>query len=150
MSAISIFFGSVFGNSQNVAEKLHEHLNEKGVASEVITTPTIDDLVNAESIIVVSSTCGLGDIPPNLEELVEDARDQGIDLGAKSYAVAALGDSSYVDTFCGGGEKVYAWLEELKGNPVTPLLRVDAIETFEPEIDVIAWADGFVGDLVAA
>ncbi|MEM6697968.1 MAG: flavodoxin domain-containing protein [Bacteroidota bacterium] len=147
MSTISIFFGSVFGNAQNVAEKLQEHLDEKGLNSKVVEDPTTQDLVEAESIVVISSTCGLGDIPPNLEGLVSDARDEGLDLSSKPFAVAALGDSSYVDTFCGGGKKVYAWLEELKGKPVTPLLKVDAIETFEPDIDVIEWSNGFVDAL---
>lgn len=147
MSGLSIFFGSVFGNAQNVAEKLHEHLNSKGIDSKVITVPTVNELMDAKSIVVISSTCGLGDIPPNLEGLVSDARDGGIDLSDKPFAVAALGDSSYVDTFCGGGQKVYEWLEELKAQPITPLLKVDAIETFEPDVDVISWADGFMKEL---
>ncbi|MEM1107848.1 MAG: flavodoxin domain-containing protein [Planctomycetota bacterium] len=149
MAAISIFYGSVFGNAQNVAERVCEHFSEKGIDCKVVQEPSVQELQDAEAIFAVSSTCGLGDVPPNLEGLVTEARDQSLDLSSKRFAVAALGDSTYVDTFCGGGKKVYALLEELKANAVAPVLEVDAIETFEPDADVIEWMENIVGELAA-
>ncbi|MEM6641812.1 MAG: flavodoxin domain-containing protein [Bacteroidota bacterium] len=144
MSAVSIFYGSVFGNAQNAAERTKEHLESKGIESKVVEDPTVDDLVNAEFILAISSTCGLGDVPPNLEDLVTEAREQKPDLTAKPFAVAALGDSNYDNTFCGGGKQVFEMLKELNGKAVQPLLEIDAIETFEPDEDIIQWVDGFI------
>ncbi len=148
MSALSIFFGSVFGNAQNVAEQLNEHLTEKGIETNLVEDPEVEDLKDAKAIIFVSSTCGLGDVPPNLEGLLDEARDESLDLEGTPFVVAGLGDSSYVDSFCGGGRKVFAFMEEVKGKAVAPFFEVDSIETFEPETDVIEFVDGILDKLV--
>ncbi|MEM9867801.1 MAG: flavodoxin domain-containing protein [Bacteroidota bacterium] len=145
--SLSIFYGSVFGNAQNVAEKLQEHLSANGIESNVVTKPQVQDFKNATAIFVVTSSCGQGEVPPNLEEVIDEIGEQKPDLKDKSFAVATLGDSSYVDTFCGAGKKVFKVLEDCNGKAIAPLLEVDAIETFEADVDVIEWVDGIIGDL---
>ena len=54
-------------------------------------------------------------------------------------AVLALGDSSYGDTFCGGGEMVRELYAELGIREVLPMLRLDASETASPEADAEPW-----------
>ena len=144
MSSVSIFFGSVYGNAQNVAEEVQSHLESKQIEVTVIEEPSVDDFVNAESILVISSTTGQGDVPPNLEWVVNDLRDQFPLLTDKPFAVAALGDSSYGESYCGGGKQVFALLEELQGKAIVPMLEVDAIETLEPEEDVVKWVDTWI------
>lgn len=142
MAAITIFYGSVYGSAQNVAQELEGHLSAKGVQANVVEEPTVDDFASADRILVISSTTGQGDIPPNLEWSMSDLAEQKPDLTNKQFAVAALGDSSYGDSFCGAGKQIYSLLESLGAKPIADLLEVDSIEVFEPEEMVIQWFDG--------
>jgi len=147
MSKIGIFVGSVYGNAQHVAEEVNTMLSEQGLSSEVFTEPTLDDLNQVSSMIFISSTTGQGDIPPNLEFFIQDLRDQLPLMELKSFAVAGLGDSSYGETYCGAGRQIFELLVELQGKPISPLLEVDACETLEPEVEVVAWAEKLLLDL---
>ncbi|MEP1384974.1 MAG: flavodoxin, partial [Paraglaciecola sp.] len=50
-----------------------------------------------------------------------------------------LGDSSYGDSFCAAGKKIFSLLTELKGDAIAEILEIDACETLEPEIEVVSW-----------
>lgn len=149
MKKVSIFAGSVYGNAQHVAEQVQQSLGEKQIEAEVFEDPSVDDFIKAESILVITSTTGQGDIPPNLEFFHSELRDQFPLMNNKRFAVAALGDSSYGETYCGGGRQFFELLTELQGNPVADMLEVDAIETLEPETEVIAWIEGLTDRLVS-
>jgi len=149
MAKVSIFFGSVYGNAQQVAEDVQSHLEGKGVAAQVIEEPDVGALKEAESVLVITSTTGQGDVPPNLEWWVDDLKNEFPLLNQKPFAVAALGDSSYGDTYCGAGRQVFELLEELQGKAVSPMLEVDAIETLEPESVVIEWVDTITDKLAS-
>lgn len=147
MSKIGIFVGSVYGNAQHVAEEVSVVLSKHGMFSEVFTDPTLDDFKNASSMLFISSTTGQGDIPPNLEFFIQDLRDQFPLLEQKPFAVVGLGDSSYGETYCGAGRQIFELLTELQGKPITALLEVDACETLEPEVEVVAWLENVLPDL---
>jgi flavodoxin len=147
MSKIGIFVGSVYGNAQHVAEEVNTMLSGRGMESEVFTDPTLNDFKQVSSILFISSTTGQGDIPPNLEFFVQDLRDQSPLMGQKPFAVAGLGDSSYGETYCGAGRQIFELLTELKGKPITELLEIDACETLEPEVEVVAWAEKWLSVL---
>ncbi|MGB2265052.1 MAG: flavodoxin, partial [Glaciecola sp.] len=55
--------------------------------------------------------------------------------------VIALGDSSYGDSYCGAGTLMFELLTELQGTPISDMVGIDAMETFEPEADVLAWLE---------
>ena len=148
MSKISIFAGSVYGNAQHVAEQVQQALADKQIDAEVYEDPSVDDFSNAESVLVITSTTGQGDVPPNLEFFLSELRDQFPLMDGKPFAVAALGDSSYGDTYCGGGRQFFETLTELQGHAVTDMLEVDAIETLEPETEVVPWVIGIADKLV--
>ena len=139
MSKIGIFVGSVYGNAQHVAEEVQDMLSSKGLSATVFTDPSVADFQQASSVIVISSTTGQGDVPPNLEFFIHDLREQFPLMAGKPFAVAGLGDSSYGDSYCGAGVQIFELLSELQGTPLAPLLEVDACETLEPEVDVLAW-----------
>ncbi|WP_339722949.1 flavodoxin domain-containing protein [uncultured Paraglaciecola sp.] len=141
MSKIGIFVGSVYGNAQHVAEEVRTMLSTQGLSSEVFTDPTLDDFKKVSSMLFISSTTGQGDIPPNLEFFIQDLREQFPLMQQKPFAVAGLGDSSYGETYCGAGRKIFELLSELQGKPITELLEIDACETLEPEVEVLAWAE---------
>lgn len=147
MSKISIFVGSVYGNAQHVAEDVNTMFIAQGLESEVFTDPSLNDFKQATSLLFISSTTGQGDIPPNLEFFIEDLRDQFPLMEQKSFAVAGLGDSSYGETYCGAGRQIFELLTELQGKPLTELLEIDACETLEPEVEVVAWAEKLLAEL---
>ena len=147
MSKISIFVGSVYGNAQHVAEDVNTMFIAQGLESEVFTDPSLNDFKQATSLLFISSTTGQGDIPPNLEFFIEDLRDQFPLMEQKPFAVAGLGDSSYGETYCGAGRQIFELLTELQGKPLTELLEIDACETLEPEVEVVAWAEKLLAEL---
>ena len=139
MANLSIFVGSVYGNAQHVAEEVKKHVEGMSHTATIVDDPTVDDFRNSEFPLFITSTTGQGDLPPNLEFFFMDLRDASPLMEQKPFAVAALGDSSYGDTYCGAGRQVYELLEELQGKAVAPMLEVDAIETLEPETEVVSW-----------
>ncbi|WP_100655893.1 flavodoxin [Alteromonas flava] len=140
MKKLTLFAGSVYGNAQHVAEQVQQALEAKGIAVELFEDPGVDDFKQAQAVMVITSTTGQGDVPPNLEFFHSELRDQFPLMDGKPFAVAALGDSSYGDTYCGGGRQFQELLTELQGNAVVDMLEVDAIETLEPESEVVPWA----------
>jgi flavodoxin len=147
MAKLSIFVGSVYGNAQHVAEEVKKHVETLNHQADVMEDPTVDDFKSAEFPLFITSTTGQGDLPPNIEFFVMDLRDAFPLMEQKPFAVAALGDSSYGDTYCGAGKQVFELLEELQGKAVSPLLEVDAIETLEPEKDVVNWVSGILNSI---
>lgn len=148
MSSISIFAGSVYGNAQHVAEEVNEMLSAQGIESEVFTDPETSDFTDAESVLVITSTTGQGDVPPNLELFYSDLRDSFPLMNGKSFAVVGLGDSSYGDSYCGGGRQFFELLSELQGKPVAELFAVDALETLAPEEEVVPWVKKIAEQLI--
>jgi MioC protein len=58
-----------------------------------------------------------------------------------------LGDSSYGDTFCGGGEQMRELFAELGLREVQEMLRLDASESVTPETDAEPWLAQFASAL---
>jgi flavodoxin len=148
MAALNIVVGSVYGNAQHVAEEVEKSLSAEGVDCEVLMDAEVDDFVSGDALLVITSTTGQGDIPPNLELVYDELRDTFPLLNQKPFAVVGLGDSSYDQSFCGAGKKFFELLTELQGKPVADLLEVDAMETLEPEADVLAWLEGVKEPLI--
>ncbi|MGQ8366288.1 flavodoxin [Glaciecola sp. 1036] len=137
MRSVSIFAGSVYGNAQHVAEAVVAMLEKEGVDAQVFHDPDISDFVEAESVVIITSTTGQGDVPPNIELFFQELKDQFPLMNNKPFVVAGLGDSSYGDSYCGAGRQFFELLQELQGNPIADMLEVDAIETLSPEDEVV-------------
>ena len=148
MVEVGIFVGSVYGNAQHVAEQVQSMIQGKGHSAEVYMDPTVDEFKACRSVVMISSTTGQGDIPPNLEFFIADLRDAFPLMEQKPFAVVGMGDSSYGETFCGAGRQIHELLVELQGKPVADMLEVDAIETLEPENEVVPWVEGLLTKLV--
>ena len=93
---------------------------------------TIDKLLHVDALLVVSATTGLGDLPENIFPFFFELKEKFPNLHKLKFGVIALGDSSYGDTFCGAGIMFDALLEELQANRVSPLLKIDALDTTDP------------------
>ncbi len=150
MTALTILVGSVYGNSQHAAETVAEKLSAEGIECDVNSDPQVSDVTDAQALLVITSTTGQGDVPPNLEFLFSDLKDQFPQLNRKPFAVIGLGDSSYVDSYCAGGKQWFELLTELQGKPVADMLEVDAIEHFEPEKPVVEFVESIKNELISA
>jgi MioC protein len=93
-----------------------------------------------EAFLAVTSTTGMGELPDNLQPLYSTIRDQ-LPAAWRGLpgAVIGLGDASYGDTFCAGGEQMRELFAELGLREVLPMLRLDASESVTPETDAEPW-----------
>ena len=100
-----------------------------------------------DAFLIVTSTTGMGELPDNLQPLYHSIRDQLPGWSGLPGGVIALGDSSYGDTYCAGGEQARELYGELGIHEVLPMLRIDASESVTPESDAEPWIGEFVGML---
>lgn len=149
---VAIVSGSVYGAAEEVARHAQKIIKDAG--HEVLFNPraTLADLqaFAPQAFLAVTSTTGLGELPDNLQPLYSQIRDtlpaawRGLPGG-----VIALGDASYGDTFCGGGEQLRELFAELGVREVQDMLRLDASETVTPETDAQPWLAHFISKLSA-
>ena len=146
---VAILSGSVYGSAEEVALHVKQLLIDAGfeVLLNSRNNPTLAQVqaFAPEAFLAVTSTTGMGELPDNLQPLYSAIKDtlpaawRGLPGG-----VIALGDASYGDTFCGGGEQIRELFGELGVHEVQPMLRLDASETVSPETDCEPWVEDFI------
>jgi len=149
---IAILSGSVYGSAEEVARHAESILRDAGHQVRHNPRATLAELqaFAPEAFLVVTSTTGLGELPENFQPLYSQIRDVlPREWRGLPGAVIGLGDASYGDTFCGGGEQVRELFAELGVREVLPMLRLDASETVTPESDAEPWLAELIGQLDA-
>ncbi len=149
---VAIVAGSVYGSAEEVARHAQKIIKDAGHETLFNPRMTLADLQDfaPQAFLVVTSTTGMGELPDNIQPLYSQIRDvlpavwRGLPGG-----VIALGDASYGDTFCGGGEQIRELFMELGIREVQDMLRLDASETVTPETDAQPWLADFVSILNA-
>lgn len=139
---VAIISGSVYGTAEEVARHAATLLKAAGFETWHNPRATLADVqaFGPQAFLAVTSTTGMGELPDNLQPLYSTMRDllpaawRGL-----PGAVIALGDASYGDTFCGGGEQMRELFGELGLREVLPMLRLDASESVTPETDAELW-----------
>ncbi|MBU1330352.1 MAG: flavodoxin [Gammaproteobacteria bacterium] len=146
---VAILSGSVYGTAEEVARHAQGLLSAAGF--QAWHDPRADlaalQAFAPEAFLVVTSTTGMGELPDNLQPLYHSIRDLLPAWSGLPGAVLALGDSSYGDTFCGGGELVRELYAELGIREVVPMLRLDSSESVTPESDAEPWLDELISAL---
>ncbi|MGV8844406.1 MAG: flavodoxin [Pseudomonas sp.] len=145
---IAILSGSVYGAAEEVARHAQKVLETAGFEAWHNPRASLADIVAfaPQAFLAVTSTTGMGELPDNLQPLYFALRDQLPNWRGLPGAVISLGDSSYADTYCAGGELLSELFAELGLREVQPMLRLDASETVDPEADAEPW----LADLSAA
>ncbi|MBA5982092.1 flavodoxin [Pseudomonas sp. MD195_PC81_125] len=146
---VAILSGSVYGTAEEVARHAQNLLKDAGFETFYNSRASLADIkaFGPEAILAVTSTTGMGELPDNLQPLYFSLRDQ-LPMAWRGLpgAVIGLGDASYGDTFCGGGEQMRELFAELGVREVQEMLRLDASESVTPETDAEPW----LAQLIAA
>ena len=89
--------------------------------------------------LICTATYGQGDVPDNARGLYESMSTTPQFLGHVRYGVIALGDRTYLQTFCFGGKKFDERLADLGAQRVGELYCHDASTGTMPEEEGTAW-----------
>jgi MioC protein len=147
-SRIGIFVATMTGLAELCAEEVQNALQAEGYEVDIRLMDDLD--VGAfdalASVVIVSSTYGHGDIPDNGQAFYEALRDHA-DLAGTRFAVFALGDRTYADTFCHAGDKWDQLLASKGASRIAPLLRHDASSGTLAEDIAGEWAAGWASQL---
>lgn len=139
---VAILSGSVYGTAEEVARHAQNLLKDAGFETFYNPRASLADIqaFAPEAFLAVTSTTGMGELPDNLQPLYFSLRDQ-LPMAWRDLpgAVIGLGDASYGDTFCGGGELMRELFAELGVREVQEMLRLDASESVTPETDAEPW-----------
>ncbi|ACB95592.1 molybdopterin oxidoreductase [Beijerinckia indica subsp. indica ATCC 9039] len=134
-AAIKIWWASQTGRAEALAGQVAQWLTEAGraVVCASLETCRAKDLEKGLALFVVS-TFGDGDAPDNGAAFWNMLRARKDRFEELSYAVLALGDSSYA-SFCGFGRALDERLDALGAKPV--LARIDCEADYEEDVE--AW-----------
>ncbi len=89
--------------------------------------------------LICTSTYGSGDVPDNARALYESMSAQPQFLGHVRYGVLALGDRTYMQTFCFGGQKFDERLQDLGAQRLGDVWCHDASSGTMPETEGTEW-----------
>lgn len=146
---INLLVGSVHGNATSVAQALQLSAADFQVSIDIYPMDGMDATIFQKSgvFLICTSTTGSGDVPNNAQAFY-----QALDahyLGHVRYGIIALGDSSYGETFCGGGKLFDARLQDLGAKRIGNMLCIDACDTTGPETLAIDWLSLWLKQLAA-
>lgn len=140
--SLLVLFGSQGGNAESFARKLAKEANSRGYQARAAGMEAVAaaELGQEPRVLVVTSTWGEGEMPDNAAAFWESLNQNGSSpkLNEVHFAVLALGDRNYADTFCLAGKKLDQRFEELGARRIHP--RVDCDVDFEEP--ATAWRDG--------
>lgn len=124
-SKILIAYGSETGNSEKLARQLANQSQSEGIPVQLtnLADVRLRQLVKYQYLFIVCSTHGDGNPPLPISAFYNALMEgDAIDLQHLSYAVLALGDSTY-EHFCETGRQIDQRLFELNASRLLP--RVD-------------------------
>jgi len=149
---ITILVGTVHGNASSVAQAMQFSADDIQATIAVLPMDGLDITVFDQpgTFIICTSTTGSGDVPDNAQALFHSLDAQAKYLGHVRYGLVALCDSSYGDSFMGGGKQFDERLRDLGAQRVGEICVLDAMETSQPEEDAVAWLKAWAVQLATA
>ena len=143
---LTILVGTMTGTAHSVAQELELRLDDGDTRARAVLMDGQDARVFAGGglFLICTSTYGQGDVPDNAKKLYESLLAHRPDLSGVQYGVVALGDRTYMDTFCNGGRRFDAILGELGAQRIGEILLHDASAGTMPEEVAAEWVDGWI------
>jgi MioC protein len=143
---LTILVGTMTGTAQLVAQELELRLDDGDISARAIPMDNLDASVFGHGglFLICTSTYGQGDVPDNAKALYESLLASRPDLSNVHYGVIALGDRTYLDTFCNGGKRFDAILAELGATRIGEILLHDASAGTMPEEIAAQWVEGWI------
>jgi MioC protein len=144
---LTILVGTMTGTAQSVAQELELRLDDGDTRARAVPMDDLDAdvLAGGGLFLICTSTYGQGDVPDNAKKLYQSLLAQRPDLRGLRYGVIALGDRTYMDTFCNGGRRFDVILRDLGAQRIGEVLLHDASAGTMPEEVAAEWADDWIG-----
>ncbi|MBV2133762.1 flavodoxin domain-containing protein [Pseudomonas sp. MAP12] len=141
MLEVAILSGSAFGAAEEVARHAEQQLTAAGLAACHLPDIGLDALLalDPQALLVVTSTTGMGEVPDDLQALLDEIEAWQPDWRGRPVAVIGLGDSCYGENFCAAALQAHALLLKLGMRDVQSQLQLDASETVTPAEDAEPW-----------
>lgn len=143
---ISIITGSTLGTAEYVGDHLGDVLQTKGFNVTVQNAVILDEVIDDKIWLIVTSTHGAGDLPDNLQPLMNQIAEEKTDLSGLRFAVVGLGNSDY-DTFCFAVDKVETLLLAQGAARLCDSLRIDVLTEDAHEQTAENWLPNFIDAL---
>ncbi len=142
---LKILVGTMTSTAEYVAQAIQMDCADLVSEIEVELMDGLDigvfNAAQAEDAIylICTSTYGSGDVPDNARALYESLGAQPRFLGHVHYGVMALGDRTYLQTFCFGGKKFDERLQDLGARRIGEVWCHDASSGTLPESEGTEW-----------
>jgi MioC protein len=140
-STVGIFVATMTGTAEMCADEIEGALSKADIESEIqlMDGRSAASMDPYDTIIVVTSTYGIGDVPDNGQAFYKSIEDCA-GLAGKRYAVFGLGDMTYAASFCEAGRKFDTLFESKGATRFAPFLAHDASGGELAEDVAGAWA----------
>jgi sulfite reductase (NADPH) flavoprotein alpha-component len=145
--ATLVAFASQTGMAEDLARMTAKALTDAGEAASVVSFADLDlaMMQAARRALFVVATTGEGDAPDNAARVVRQVMGQAARLPDLSYAMLALGDTSYLD-YCGFAHAVDGWLKHAGARPLFDVIEVDdgdadAIRQWQHQLNALTGAN---------
>jgi MioC protein len=139
--SLTILVGTMTGTAQLVADEVADALAARGLGAKVVPMDGLDAGIfePGGAFLICTSTYGQGDVPDNAQKLFGELEQKRPDLGRVVYGVIALGDRTYAQTFCFGGKRFDALLQQLGARRIGEVMLHDASAGTIPEEAAVEW-----------
>jgi MioC protein len=138
---LKILVGTMTSTAEYVAQSIQMDCADLVSDIELVLMDGKDISVFDEDALylICSSTYGSGDVPDNARALYESLDTAPKFLGHVHYGVIALGDRTYMQTFCFGGKKFDERLQGLGAHRIGDVWCHDASSGTLAESEATAW-----------
>ena len=152
---LKILVGTMTGTATSVAQSIQMDCTDLAARIEVqamdgLSVAVFDaqrEAVHEDLLyLICCATHGSGDVPDNASDLYDSLGLEPRYLGHVRYGVIALGDQCYPDTFCGGGKKFDARLQDLGAQRIGELCCLDASSGNDAEAEAVRWCRQWLGE----
>lgn len=134
----AVVYATETGNSKGIAQCLFDTAQNHNKSIELIDLAELKlrHFLKFDQLIIICSTHGDGDPPEPIELVYNELMTSVISLETLSFAIFALGDSTY-EKFCETGKKIDQKLFQLSATRLLPCVECDV--DFEEEAKI--WID---------